>query len=153
MDYLVIKPYSQHPQSKTTKYSSINYNEYNYLEDELKEFNTDGFNVVFRLYTMNKWDDGKRSYKRCLALPFWSYIDSGGNVWGCSVYLEDKQFFYGNICEQSFEDIWEGHKRRESLKWMEENLDASDCRVNCRMDEVNRYLWELRHLPEHVNFI
>lgn len=153
MDYLVIKPYSQHPQSKTTKYNSIKYNEYEYLGDELESFNTNEFNVIFRVHTMKKWDDGKRDYNRCLALPFWSYIDAGGNVWGCSVYLGDERFLYGNIYEQSFRQIWEGEKRLNSLRWVEGKLDASRCRVNCRMDEVNRYLWSLKNTPEHVNFI
>lgn len=153
MDYLVIKPYSQHPQSKTTIYSSIKYSDYEYLADELAKFNTSDFSVIFRIHTMKKWDEGERSYSRCLALPFWSYIDAGGNVWGCSIYLGDERFLYGNIYEQSFREIWEGEKRLQSLCWVQEKLDVSDCRVNCRMDEINRYLWELKNPPAHVNFI
>lgn len=153
MDYLVIKPYSQHPQSKTTKYSSIKYSDYDYLDEELAQLNTDTFSVIYRSSTMKKWDCGHRSYARCLATPFWSYIDAGGNVWGCSMYLGDKKFLYGNIYEETFEEIWQGKKRLKALKWLENELDTSQCRVNCRMDEVNRYLWELKNLPEHVNFI
>ncbi len=153
LDYLVVKPYSQHIQSKTTIYSSVKYSDYEYLKDELEKFNTNGFNVIFRIHTMEKWDNKGRNYKRCFALPFWSYIDAGGNVWGCSVYLGDKRFLYGNIYEQSFKDIWEGEKRLQSLRWAEEELDISQCRINCRMDEINRYLWDLRSFPAHVNFI
>jgi hypothetical protein len=36
---------------------------------------------------------------------------------------------------------------------VEKKLDVSRCRVNCRMDEINRYLWDLKSPPEHVNFI
>ncbi len=153
LDYLVVKPYSQHIQSKTTIYSSIKYSDYEYLKDELAKFNTDDFSVIFRIYTMKKWDAKQRNYHRCFALPFWSYIDAGGNVWGCSVYLGDERFLYGNIYQQSFQEIWEGEKRLQSLRWVEEELDVSRCRVNCRMDEINRYLWELKYPPEHVNFI
>jgi len=153
MNYLVVKPYSQHPQSKTTKYSGIKYSEYEYLADELESFNDDDFSVVFRIRTMKKWDTAARNYQRCLALPFWSYIDAAGNVWGCSIYLGDERFLYGNISEQSFEDIWQGPRRRQSLEWVGKELDTSVCRINCRMDEINRYLWELKNPPEHVNFI
>ncbi len=153
LDYLVVKPYSQHPQSKTTQYSAIKYSDYAYLKDELAALNTKDFQVIFRINTMKKWDDGGRNYDRCLALPFWSYIDAGGNVWGCSVYLGDERFFYGNIYKQSFQEIWEGEKRKASLLWVEKDMCARDCRVNCRMDEINRYLWELKHPQEHVNFI
>ncbi len=153
MDYLVIKPYSQHPQSKTRIYSSVKYSDYEYLADELVKHNTDDFSVIFRIRTMKKWDEGERSYRRCLALPFWSYIDAAGNVWGCSVFLGDERFLYGNICEQPFQKIWEGEKRLQSLCWIQEEFDVSGCRVNCRMDEINRYLWDLKNPPEHVNFI
>ena len=153
VDYFVIKPYSQHIQSKTTKYSFIKYERYKYLEDELMKLNTEDFNIIFRANTMNKWDVASHSYRKCLGIPFWSYIDAGGNIWGCSVYLGDERFLYGNIYEETFKQIWEGKRRRESLQWSKEKLDTSQCRVNCRMDEVNRYLWELKNPPEHVNFI
>lgn len=153
MDYLVIKPYSQHPQSKTTRYSTIKYSDLDYLSEELKEINSDDFSVVFRSNAINKWDRKLRSYQRCLALPFWSYIDGFGNVWGCSVYIGDERFCYGNIYKNSFKEIWEDRTRQKSLQWVEDNLDASQCRVNCRMDEINKYLWELKNPANHVNFI
>jgi len=153
MDYLVVKPYSQHPQSKTTMFSSIKYCDYEYLADELEKFNTNDFSVIFRMRAMKKWDNSQRNYRSCFALPFWSYIDAGGNVWGCSIYLGDKRFLYGNIYEQSFQDIWEGEKREKSLSWFEKDFDISKCRINCRMDEINKYLWDLKNPPEHVNFI
>jgi hypothetical protein len=32
-------------------------------------------------------------------------------------------------------------------------LTADQCRVNCRMDKINAFLWELKHPPAHANFI
>ena len=153
MDYLVVKPYSQHPMSKTSKYKDVKYGEYLDLADRLAGIMANDFNVIFRANTMSKWDKSEKKYDHCLALPFWSYIDSGGNVWGCSVYLGDERFLYGNIYENTFKEIWEGEKRMKSLKWVEEELDAGKCRINCRMDEINKYLWDMKNPPEHVNFI
>ncbi|MCP4265439.1 MAG: radical SAM protein [Candidatus Brocadiaceae bacterium] len=153
MDYLVIKPYSQHPQSKTNQYSTIKYSDFECLSEELDKINSDIFNVIFRSNAMGKWDNNHRNYEHCLALPFWSYIDAGGNVWGCSIYLGDDRFKYGNIYGKSFREIWESEERQNSLRWVEEKLDVRQCRVNCRMDEINRYLWDLKSPPEHVNFI
>ncbi len=153
MDYLVVKPYSQHPQSRTRVYEDIKYSDYLPMAEELRKYTTSTFNVIFRLNTMKKWDETSRSYTSCHALPFWSYIDAGGNVWGCSVYLGDERFAYGNIYESAFAEIWEGAKRKSSLQWTGGGLDTSQCRVNCRMDEVNRYLWELKNPQEHANFI
>lgn len=153
MDYLVIKPYSQHPLSRTEVYKDIRYSDYQYLEEELAPLANGNFNVIFRIRTMKKWDEASRNYKRCYALPFWTYIDAGGNVWGCSIYLGKEDFLYGNIYANTFREIWEGERRKSSLAKVANELNIDDCRVNCRMDEINRYLWELKNPPEHVNFI
>jgi radical SAM protein with 4Fe4S-binding SPASM domain len=151
--YLVVKPYSQHPQSHTTLYQDVTYADAQNLAERLDELATSNFKPLVRLNTMKKWDEKARPYKTCLALPFWSYIDTGGNVWGCSVFLTDPRFAYGNIYDNTFEEIWTGQTRRKSLEWATNTFDPSDCRINCHMDEVNRYLWELKNPPAHVNFI
>ena len=153
MDYLVVKPYSQHPQSKSRRYSKINYNDFIELSEKLEKLNAPEFTVIFRLKTMKKWDNAEKSYSKCIALPFWSYIDAGGHVWGCSVFLGDKRFLYGNIYDSSFQEIWKGQKRLKSLHWMQKKMDAGKCRINCRMDEINKYLSELKNPLVHVNFI
>jgi radical SAM protein with 4Fe4S-binding SPASM domain len=77
-----------------------------------------------------------------------------GEVYGCSAYLLDKKFKYGNINVQTFQEIWEGKERKENFHYIRNELDIKQCRVNCRMDEVNHYLFNLREgLVEHVNFI
>ena len=153
MDYLVVKPYSQHPLSKTTRYKNIKYDKYLSLAEKLSRFNDKNFNLVFRVRAMEKWDQARHTYKHCLGLTFWAYIDAGGNVWACSIYLGDERFRLGNIYDQTFRRIWESPKRKALVRWAAQNLDTGKCRVNCRMDEINRYLWELKHPPEHVNFI
>jgi GTP 3',8-cyclase len=153
MDYLVVKPYSQHTQSVTTEYADMRYDQSAGLAAQLEALSSPGFKVIVRLNTMKKWDSRERPYDRCLSLPFWSYIDAGGDVWGCSVYMRDQRFHYGNVKDASFQSIWEGDKRRESLRFVHHELDVSQCRVNCRMDEVNRYLSELVHPGAHANFI
>lgn len=153
LDYLVVKPYSQHPQSLHHEYAGISYREHEELAEQLDQYACDDFQVIFRRHAMRKCDDGTRPYQRCLALPFWSYLDAGGNIWGCSIYLGDERFLYGNIRDNTFAEIWQGPKRRASLAWTDDQLDVRSCRVGCRMDEINRYLWELKHPRPHVNFI
>jgi len=153
MDYLVVKPYSQHPQSKTKLFKDIKYNKYIDLSEKLKIFKNDNFNIIFRINTMQKWDQAKRNYKHCLGLPFWAYIDAGGNVWACSMYLNQPKFSLGNIYKKSFTEIWLGAKHKKLIYWAANKLNTDKCRVNCRMDEINRYLWELKNPSPHVNFI
>jgi MoaA/NifB/PqqE/SkfB family radical SAM enzyme len=151
--YLVIKPYSQHQSSHTRTYEGVDYAGFDDLAERLSRYNTDRFSVIFRRHTMAKLQHEERGYGRCLALPFWAYVDAAGGVWGCSSYLGDERFLYGNINSSSFKDIWQGERRRCSLEYVASGLDAAGCRQNCRMDEVNRYLWELTHPSPHVNFI
>ena len=153
MDYLVVKPYSQHPLSKTNSFAGIKYDKYANLHEKLMKLNDRHFNAIFRLHTMKKWDAAKRNYKHCLALPFWAYIDAGGNVWSCSVYMTKKNFCLGNIYKDNFRDIWESKKRDNLVHWAAKKLNTDKCRINCRMDEINRYLWDLTHPSAHLNFI
>ena len=78
---------------------------------------------------------------------------ASGDIYGCSAYLEDEKFCYGNISEQSFQKIWEGEKRRENFHFIKDKLDIKDWRMNCRMWSANQYLWELSNPGRHVNFI
>lgn len=151
--YLVIKPYSQHHGSHTRIYERIDYSSYDELAMRLERYSTDRFSVIYRSHTMNKLQREERGYGRCLALPFWSYVDAAGGVWGCSSYIGDERFLYGNISHSPFREIWEGERRRRCLEYVATGLDAEGCRMNCRMDEINRYLWELTHPSKHVNFI
>jgi len=77
-----------------------------------------------------------------------------GSVYGCSAYLQDQRFCYGNLNEQSFETILQGKAREANFRYVQEKLDIRECRTNCRMDEINRYLYALESDSiEHVNFI
>jgi len=153
LDYLVIKPYSQHLFSETTTYENVDYKPMLSLEKELEELNDENFNVVFRSNTMKKLDSG-HCYEKCYSTPYyWAHLMATGDLYGCSAYLQQDKFCYGNLLENSFEDVWEGEKRIKSITYVKEELDISNCRTNCRMDEVNGYLWRLKNPQEHDNFI
>ncbi|MEO5370016.1 MAG: radical SAM protein [Magnetococcus sp. DMHC-1] len=154
LDYLVIKPYSQHMFSETRLYSQLDYQELVALESQLQGLDTDRFQVIFRAATMRKYTATDR-YERCQATPFlWAYIMADGTVSGCSAFLLDKRFEYGNINHQTFQEIWEGEKRQQGFEFVRTQLDIGACRRNCRMDAINRYLYQMTaHKIPHVNFI
>ena len=153
VDYVVIKPYSYHPFTRTNRYKNVDYKKWLPLSDAFDNLNTDKFNVIFRAKTMRKWNSRFRGYKLCYALPFWAYIDARGNVWGCSTYLTDNRFLYGNIHTGTFQKIWNDSEDRRAMIMAGRNFDIKHCRINCRMDEANQYLWELKNPSRHVNFI
>lgn len=150
VDYLTIKPYSQHLHSENT--FQVDYEEMLALENDIKQYENETFKIYFRANAMKKVHHEK-CYKECLGLPFMTHIDSGGNVWPCVAHIGTEEFCYGNIYEQTFEEIWEGSKKSEVIK----KINGSDinkiCREACRLDEINKYLDELKNPGEHVNFI
>lgn len=150
VDYLTVKPYSQHLHSENS--FVIDYNAMLELEQEIKQYATEDFAVYFRANAMKKMHQQK-CYEICHGLPFMTHIDAAGNIWPCVAHIGTKEFCYGNIYEQTFEEIWEGSRRKEII----EKLNALDinkvCREACRLDEINKYLNELKHPGEHVNFI
>lgn len=153
-DYFVVKPHSQHPKSRTTQYGKLIYShdDIETLEKDLEKFNSRNFQVVIRKHTAIKLKEVK-PYSKCCSVPFfWAYITANGDVYSCSIFLNDKNFLLGNIYKKSFQEIWEGEEREENWKLMQE-FDVSSCRKNCRMDECNRFLNQLKNPPPHVNFI
>lgn len=157
MDYVVIKPYSQHLSSTTTAergYDDVDYSEFYEIAENLKRWNDDAFHVVFRRNTMESLAETSRYYNKCYSTPsFWAYVMANGDVYGCSAYLLDDRFRYGNLNDASFAEIWRGEKRRQNFEHVRQSLNISECRKNCRMEHVNRYLWDIANPPEHVNFI
>lgn len=154
LDYLVVKPYSHNYSSDTTVYKDLDYTQFLALEEELKDLTTKDFSLVFRANTIHRYTDADR-YSKCYSVPFvWAHITASGEVHGCGAFLEDERFQYGNINDFGFQEIWEGDKRKTNFEFVRHDLDISECRRNCRMDAVNRYLFQvIDNKPDHVNFI
>ncbi len=152
VDYLTIKPYSQHPLSRSHINPAFKYENYTYLSKKLENIQNNKFKIIFRSETIRRLSSG-RDYKHCLGLPFWTYITAGGDIYACSAFLGKKEFCYGNIYQHSFKTIMESKRRKDILKRAARKLDTTKCREVCRLDKINSYLWELEHPGPHVNFI
>ena len=140
-DYLVIKPYTQSKYGLSREYEGLKYD-------------GERFKIVFRVNTMNRLHEKQKPYQTCYSTPnFWGYIMADGSVYTCGAFLRDERFRIGNINDNTFQEIWEGNKREAQQMFMLNELDITECRKNCRMDEVNRYLWQLKNPVSHVNFI
>ena len=169
LDYAVIKPYSQHKKSITEIYKGQRYEEFMKMEEKLDSLQSDSFKVIFRKSTMKELSKEDPSYFVCPSTPFmWAYIMASGDVYSCSAYLEDERFNLGNIQENTFQEIWEGEKRKANMEFVLNELDISECRKNCRMHPTNLVLDKLSSLanpldelfkidqsnyPNHINFI
>jgi len=149
VDYLVIKPYSQHLYSNTKLYENLNYTDEEL--NSLVELGNNSIDVIVRVDTMEAIVEEKQ-YNNCRSCSFWSYIDSCGDVYACSAYLKNENFVCGNIYNNRFNEVWDSKKTRQVLN-MIENMDIGKCRKACRMDKINRYLHALVNQSEHINFI
>lgn len=155
LDYVVLKPYSQHKKSETRQFEAVSYREsIQALEAMAVEESNEEFRVICRSGAMNEWDKKEQTYQKCYSTPFmWAYVMATGDVYGCSAYLLDDRFKYGNINDNLFSDIWLGDKRKKSIDYVANELNIHECRINCRMNKVNQYMWDLKHPSEHKNFI
>lgn len=154
VDYLVIKPYSHNPNSITQTYRDIEYRDYyNDVLKGLEKFVSSKFEIVTRANAIDAWDSENRGYSTCHSTPyFWAYLMASGDLYACSAHIGDESFNLGNINDTNFHDIWQGEVRKKLIEKMK-NFDISTCRKNCRMNSVNKYLWDLKNPNPHKNFI
>jgi len=150
-DYLVVKPYSQHPSSHNKL--AVSYESLHHLESSLDRIRakTKGFDIIYRSKTMGKLNDAI-PYPVCYGLPFFALIDAKANIIPCNIYYGKEEYYYGNLYEKSFPEIWTGARRQAILEKISQK-GTRHCRMNCRLDSINRYLDDLKNPPEHVNFI
>lgn len=152
VDYLALKPYVLHPDQVTLRWEgNFGLDEVEPVFQEAEKEASETFQVIARRDSFRKY--GTRSYGKCLALPFFAFVLSDGNVYTCGPFYGNDAHVYGNIHQQAFPEIWEGVRREKVLDYVENRLDCSVCMPNCRPDAANRFLWELKHPPQHVNFI
>jgi len=152
VDYLVIKPYSQHPLSINRLGECMDYTKFLYLDDKLAALASNDFDIIFRKNAMKKLDT-ERNYQKNYGLSFSAYLDETGDIYPCIEYSGKPEFVLGNIYRESFEEIWLGSHRKEVMEKINAQRDFIGSNRLTRMEEVNEYLWDLKHPPLHANFI
>ncbi len=150
MDYLTVKPFSQHPSSIVKR--TVDYSETEELAEALKGIATEKFQIHFRRQSMENVAQEK-PYDYCHALPFMTHIDAKGEVFPCIAFVGNESLRYGNLYEKAFGEIWESPHTAEIMNTFCGVFLQKKCRKACRLDEMNKYLHELKHPGEHVNFI
>ena len=150
VDYFAVKPFLKHP---LIEYNSEIENKDEIIKELSKAESLNDENFKFVLRQTNFYQSEERSYKKCLSGAFMIEVDARGNVYSCGPYINDENHLYGNIIENSFTEMWNSSKRKESTLYIQNKLDVSKCMPSCRPDSVNRFLWEIKNPPMHINFI
>lgn len=134
------------------KFDRISYYEHcEELEEQLKQLSDDKFRAIFRSNRASKPKIGK-PYRECYAMPFHINIDANGDVWPCCTLVGMDGMSFGNIYDNTFEEIWIGDRRKSAIEKIN-NMNLSECSPECKLDDMNRYLHELKHPNAHINFI
>jgi MoaA/NifB/PqqE/SkfB family radical SAM enzyme len=153
LDYLVIKPFVQ--QSCQQGYQAAEMLSLERVEPLLKQaeaLSDRDFTVLARRKAFEAY--GRRSYRHCYGSSFISALNSAGDLATCLPYWDQEDFVFGNIYQNSFREIWDGAKRAKLLQQLQHCLDTGNCPPNCRANEVNDFLWGLKHPSvKHINFI
>lgn len=148
LDYFAIKQFNKHPLSTFDVQIGV-------LEvEELKKIESlsdEHFSVAVR----ESFDSErqKRHYKHCFGFDFFAEVKADGGVYPCGPLLGITQYCYGNIYEHTFEQIWLGERRKGVLRNIYKQVDVNACMPNCRLHSINEFLWQLKSIPAHVNFI
>lgn len=150
LDYFTVKPFSQHPKSKAKL--QVDYSESQAIEAELKMLENEQFKIYFRQQSIDNLSQEK-PYDVCNGLSFMTYMDAQGNVFPCIVFMGEEKYRYGNIHDKSFAELWESDQAIALRQVFQGDFLKRNCRKTCRLDEINKYLHELRHPGDHANFI
>ncbi len=154
-DHFSVKSYGVQPLNTNMVKEEIDpqvyYDHRESLVRELEELNNENFQTVYRVNRMQRSKEGK-NYSECYAMPFHTNIDAHGNMWPCCVLVGMDGMCFGNIYEQSFEEIWNGKQRMQVIQKIKD-MKLSECAPECKLDAMNRYLHELKNPHAHVNFI
>jgi len=151
-DYLVLKPYSQHPNS-VNKLSLDLKKEDEHLSNLASKHSTDSFKVIYRKSSASEIYEKGIEYDICYGINFFALIDALGNIIPCNIFYEKEEYYYGNIYKNTFKEIWSGEQRKAVVAKLYKQ-GCKECRKGCRMNFVNKYLHALKNRDvEHINFI
>ncbi len=153
VDYFTVKPFSTHPSSlnRQGRWDSGD-KVLLRLKQKLQVLETDAFRIIFRTRSIEKLNESK-PYPHCLGLPFAVHVTASGEVFACNYFVGNGRYSLGNINRTGFKAILKSAKRQKIVRYAAGTMDINACRKSCRLDEINRYLWELKSPGPHANFI
>jgi len=117
--------------------------------EEAKELQTDDFKV-FAFSNRIKDIAGETRGGFCYYHHFTTAVGANGALYPCCYFKYIPKYNFGNLKEQSFQEIWEGEKRKKFIETI-----ARDCPASCWMTEKNsfaRYLTLNEDEVPHLNF-
>ena len=150
VDYFVVKRFSKHPKNTYDVPVDLHLQSLDELE-KVESLQDENFKVIVRWNNFN--DSHVRGYKKCLGTPFITQILADGKIYPCSQFFKDPSYSYGDLHEQSFEEIFNSGRVEQITKRIEDEINVKNCISFCRHNSTNEFLWKIANKPMHENFI
>jgi len=155
VDYLTIKPAYKNELNPAHPDNEIGPRDVFPFMRAAEAFATDRYRVYAKypqfLEVLDHATNDGRYYQRCQATPLSPYLDEDGNVEMCG-NLKGRGFTMGNIYRNTFREIWESDQRKACLA----RIDLHRCPAGCKLDPLNKVLWDASDPDEnvvHPNFV
>jgi len=107
----------------------------------LQDYSTENFEVVTTDYKFNDYLK-PHGYPLCHGHRLVPFVWHNGDVAVCAYHFGKPEFIFGNLNEQSFEEIWNGERRATMLRDGVAVIPA--CQRCCKNHEINKALAALR---------
>lgn len=153
LDYIVIQEatYSVFSPAGKKNYASSHYtnDQIAAMKDNVSSFNDDNFQVkiVFPLINnaMNYAGQTRENFipDFCQGPKLYTTICADGEVYPCwRMWGKGKEFSFGSIYEQTFEEIWKGEKRRAIIEHINSVPPTEDECLVCNHARLNEILYK-----------
>ena len=160
LDYLVIMEaiyYENTPIGRRAFTSeTVNQSQIDFMKERVSSLNDDDFIVKFRFPNsdMKTGVTCETFYPGfCQGIHFETVIAPNGDVIPCWRGWNRPDIAFGNLHEQSFEEIWRSERRREITEWILNTPPEGEiCRI-CNQYKNNQILEQYRNRTEWANFI
>lgn len=151
VDYAVVKQCAERTDSDQAP-TMDDYERNKHLLKQAESLSNDNYAVIIKWQKIS--NDGVKHYDHCYGCEFLPQISGNGDVYCCGAWFGNPDFLIGNINHESFKEIVSGSRYAEVMQRVKNEVNVHlDCGNNCRQNEINEFLWKLKHPPEHVNFI
>lgn len=150
VDYTVIKQYSDRAGSERP-FSTEGHDRFSPVFLEAESYARKGYHVIIKRRKMAVL---KRDYDRCYGCEFLTQISGSGDLYPCGNLYGVEAFRIGNIIHEPFAKIIRSQQYARIMEKVKREIHVhKDCGARCRVNEINQFLWMLKHPPEHLNFI
>jgi len=109
--------------------------------------------------SLDKFTDLKEKnlfpFKVCDGHFFEPILNANGDVKVCMYHPNNENFTFGNIYENSLEEIWKSIKRKKSIDFVRKLNYFKYCQVCCKLCEINKFLDFIKNPKDEmdINFL